>query len=347
MHRRALLTRFAALGVLGTAGCLADQSPAGGGPTGSGTDGPTDGGTGSATGEPNGEPSTDATDPEPSADTPATPGTPPHDAPFPPNGDDVDRVVWFREVSDPDGRLHLAHSASSVELPGEVSFTLSNGTDRTFMTNLYDWTLYRWEDGWHRVAPTMVNDPLMELPPGESHTWTVALGSDDLAKPRFRSSGTEDLEVGALGGGHYAFAARGWWDDQDSTPSYEHKTVCAARVELDGDQLPLVPSHAVTGTRRDGDTVVVEADNPRSDGTPATFVLSRDEDAPDPRPMITEQVYRSWPLRDALAHATGADEVRVETTTGITPLFGVHADDDPAVEYDGRTYRLRAEARDG
>lgn len=347
MNRRAFLSGLGGLTAVATVGCLADGSVPDSDPNdgnrsdrttaADGTDGSTE------TDGPDGSTGT-ATDGSP-AGTDPTPGTPPHDAPFPPKRDDVDRVVWYREVSDPDGSLSLAHSASSVDLPGDVSFTLSNDTGATFMTNFYNWALYRWADGWRRVAPTMVNDPLMELPPGESHTWTVAVRNDDLAAPTFRTSGTDELDVGALGGGRYAFAAQGWWTDQDATPTHEHKTVAAARVRLVGDRLELVPSRAVTGSRREGDTVVVSADNPRGEGTPATYVLTRDDDAANSRELVTEQVYRAWPLRDALAHAGDATEVRVETTTSITPLFGVHEDEGPAVTYDGRTYRIATEGR--
>jgi len=190
------------------------------------------------------------------------------------------------------------------------------------------------------LTPLEVPQPLMELPPGESHTWTVTFEDDDLGRVAFRSSGTSDVTVGAVGGGTYAFAAEGWWDDQAATPTYEHRTVFAAQFELTGEALQLVPSDAVTDTRRDGDRVVVEADNPDG-GDPATYALTQDEDATDPREFVTEQVYRQWPLRDALAHA-GEDvqEVYVETTTPVSPPFGVRTDEDPAVRYDGRTYRV-------
>jgi len=342
MHRRRFLASVAGLGAFGVAGCIDDTSagapggtdPTDGVSTPTGTDGP-----GTPTATPSRTPTMTATPPE----------TPPHDAPFPPGREDVDRVVWYREVSDPAGTTHLSYSTSSLSLPGEISLTLQNNADRQFMTNFYDWALYRWEGGrWRHVAPLFVNQPLMTLEPGESHTWTVTLGDENLETPAFRASGTHEVTVEPVGGGHYAFAVDGWWEGQNGTPAYEHQTVFAARFEAEGPQLPLVPSSAVTATRREGDTVVVEAENPRgSDGTPATYVLTRDDAAPGPRELVTEQVYREWPLREALAHADGASEVRVETTTGITPLFGVHEEDNPAVTYDGGTFRIGAEEREG
>lgn len=240
----------------------------------------------------------------------------------------------------------LEPSTNAVSLPtGEIAFTLSNGTDRTFRTNFYSWAVYRWEDGrWHHVAPTMTPDPLHSLPPGDSHRWTLTVDDTDLSKPSFRTQGTADVTVEALGGGTYAFAVDGWWADQEATPTYEHKSVRAVRFPIEGDPLELEPSSAVTDVQREGDAVVVTATNERAAQTdedrPATFVLAHDESADDPRQLITEQVYRSWPLRDALAHA-GPDvaEVRVETTTTSVPAFGV-AEDRPPLAYDGRTYRL-------
>ncbi|WP_415380664.1 hypothetical protein [Halosimplex sp. TS25] len=340
MHRRTLLASAGGLAAASLAGCIADSTGAGS-PTDDSSDTATDG-DGDATATPT------ATDggTDRSTDTP----TPPHDALFPPGRDDVETVVWFREVSDPDAALVLEHSAASVALPdAEITFTLRNGTDRPFQTNFYDWALYRWEGGrYHRVAPQAVPQPLMQLAPGESHRWRVALGNDDRATALRWSEGTEAIAVDPVGGGHYAFAAEGWWKGQEQTPTYEHKTVCAARFELDGPRLDLVPSDAVTDTRREGDTVVVSADNPRGgeDRTEATYVLTRNDDATGARELITEQAYREWPLRDALAHA-GPDvrEVRVDTATGVTPIFGVQSDEDPAVTYDGRTYRISAEKR--
>ncbi|WP_123538275.1 hypothetical protein [Halosimplex salinum] len=336
MNRRTVLASASGLVVAGFAGCLADSADAG-----------------SPTHDSSDTADTDTTTDRNRTDRSTEAPTPPHDAPFPPDRDDVDRVVWFREVSDPDSSLLLEHAASSVALPdAENAFTLRNGTDRTFRTNFYDWALYRWEGGeWHRVAPQGVPEPLMRLAPGESHTWTLALGNDDVEEPTLRSQGTESIAVDPVGGGHYAFAAEGWWREQDQTPTYEHKTVCAARFELEGPPLDLVPSAAVTGTRREGDTVVVSADNPRRDGgddggTEATYVLTRDDDASDARALITEQACREWPLRDALAHADpDVREVRVETTTRVVPIFGVRSDENPAIAYDGRTYRITAEER--
>jgi|GEM_PF-1023293 len=354
MDRRAYLASVAGLGAVGLAGCLDDATGAGpstGGDPGTSPDTSTPTDTPAMTDQ---ETPTDGTPTDGTPDDTPTPtatpsGTPPHDAPFPHGRDDVSRVVWFREVSNPEETLHLAHSASAVSLPGEVSFTLHNNADRRFMSNFYGWALYRWEAGrWRHVAPLAVNQPLMSLASGESHTWTVALSNENLDQPLFRSSGTTDVSVEPVGGGSYAFAVDGWWENQEETPAYEHETVCAARFELDGPQLPLVPSNAVTGTRRDGETVVVEADEPGdNEGTPATYVLTRDDSAADLRELVTEQVYRQWPLRDALAHADDAAEVRVETTTGVTPLFGVQSEEDPAVSYDGSTFRITAEEREG
>lgn len=260
---------------------------------------------------------------------------------FPPRGGDrVDAVVWYRE--DEDAPMALEPSATEGALPSdEFAFALDNGTDRTFQTNFYDWTLAKRVDGeWYHVAPGAVPEPLMSLDPGDGHRWTLAVSSEP-PNPRVRAVADEgDISVYGLGAGTYAFGVAGWFEDED----YEHKTVFAARFELTGDPVTLTPSEAVREAARDGDVVTVRADGAEGeDAREATYVLERAEDAGDAREMITEQVIRRWPLCDALAHVEdGVREVRVESTTGSVPAFGVR-DDAAPIRYDGEAFRARVE----
>jgi hypothetical protein len=66
-------------------------------------------------------------------------------------------------------------------------------------------------------------------------------------------------------------------------------------------------------------------------------------DLTDAHRLITEQVYRRWPLRDALAYAPpGVREVRVETVAnGLHNPFGGVAERSP-LAYDGEQFRMRA-----
>lgn len=319
MRRRRLLRALPATAAL-AAGCLARNS----------SDGPSDEST-TGNGDTTNETTTDGGD--------ALDGSDPDG--FPPRGGDhVDTVVWYREEGDPP--MALEPSATAGDLPeDEFRFTLRNGTDRAFQTNFYDWSLSKRVDGsWFHVAPGAVPEPLMTLNPGDDHRWTLAV-SNERPDPRTGSVADEaDISVRGLGAGTYAFAVDGWFEDED----YEHKTVFAARFDLAGDPLELTPSTAVREADRDGDVVTVRADGADSeDAREATYVLERSEDADDAREMISEQVIRRWPLCDALAHVEdGVREVRVESTTGTLPAFGVR-DDAPPIRYDGDAFRARVE----
>jgi len=327
MRRRRCLALLSA-SIAGAAGCLSGDAddPAGAAdPTDTSTDSPGTTGTGDA-----------------------TPGSDP--AGFPPEDDGVDRVVWADDVEDPSGRVALSADLASTTLPdARATFTLRNRSDRRFATNFYDWRVYRREGGrWHRVAPRYVNQPLMHLDPGDSHAWTVGLSSERPATPELHTGGTDDVGVRPVGGGEYAFAVSGWFPDQTATPTHEHETVHAARFELDGPDLSLEPSDAVRSVERDGDVVRIEADGDPDESREATYVLRRAPDATDPVSLITEQAYRRWPLRDALAHAAeGVAEVRLRAADGTHPPFGVHADDPTAFAYDGTTWLETVETDGG
>jgi len=121
--------------------------------------------------------------------------------------------------------------------------------------------------------------------------------------------------------------------------------VFAARFELDGPELTLEPSNAVTSVERDGDVVSVEATGDTNENArQATYVLSRASEAEAVHEIVTEQAYRAWPLRDALAHAgDGVAEVRLRAATSTHPAFGVHNDDPPSFSYDGTPWRVTVE----
>jgi hypothetical protein len=328
MRRRRCLALLSA-SIAGAAGCLSDDPTDPTNDASGGTD-PTD------------EP-TDTTDPTGAPD--ATPGDDP--AGFPPDDDGVDEVVWAGDVDDPSGRVALAADVASTTLPdAQATFTLHNRSDRQFASNFYDWGVYRREGGrWHRVAPLYVNQPLMYLEAGASHAWTVELSSEIPTEQGLHAGGTDDVAVSPLGGGEYAFAVDGWFPDQTATPTHEHKTVHAARFDLDGPELSLEPSNAVRSADRDGDVVRIEADGEPDEGREATYVLRRAPEATAPVPLTTEEAYRRWPLRDALAHAgEGVAEIRLRAPDGTHPPFGVHADDPMAYAYEGTTWLETVEA---
>jgi hypothetical protein len=335
MQRRRMLALLSA-SLAGLAGCTSGDDP--------GTE------PGAATGtQPDATTSpASATAGTPHGDPTRTPGSDPGEEPgLPVNPDDVDRVVWHDDVTDPDGRVVLEPAVESASLPdATLEFTLTNGSDRKVATNFYSWAVYRKEGGrWHHVAPRYVNQPLMHLPSGDTHTWHLTADSDVPAGTPPAASGTEDVAVAPLGGGTYAFTIDGWFPDQTATPTYEHETVWAARFRLDGPDLALEPSDRVTGHDRVGGTVEVDARgfDPREESRAATYVLSRTPDATAARELVTEQAYRYWPLRDALAFADDdVDEIRVRSYTGTHPPYGLQ-DDQPAVRYEGSTWTASVE----
>lgn len=318
MRRRRCLALLSA-SIAGAAGCLSGESS---------DPGSSDPGTGDPTDSPDGTGTRDG-----------TPGSDPIG--FPPDDDGVDEVVWAGEVDDPSNRVALSADAASTALPdARATFTLHNRSDRRFASNFYDWGVYRREGGrWHRVAPLEVNQPLMYLDPGASHAWTVELSSEIPTEQGLHAGGTDDVGVRPVGGGTYAFAVAGWFPDQTATPTHEHKTVHAARFDLDGPELSLEPSDAVRSVERDGDVVRIKADGDPGEERAATYVLRRAPEATAPVPLTTEEAYRRWPLRDALAHAAeGVAEVRLRAPDGTHPPFGVHADDPVAYAYEGTTW---------
>ncbi|WP_121822277.1 hypothetical protein [Halostella salina] len=318
MRRRRFLRALPAVAVTATAGC-------------------------GAAGRSGDDPATDQTESPPTDDTKTESETDP--GAFPPGGaDDVDRVVWHSNAGD--ARMSLEPSATEGGLPAEFSFALANETETTFNTNFHSWLLAKQVGArWYRVAPRYVPQPLMTLPPGERHQWNLSADGEHPDPIRAHSGGTEDVSVSGLGGGIYAFAIDGWFEDTD----YEHKTVFAARIELDGDEIRPAPSAAVEGVSRDGDVVTVQAEGyneDSEDAREATYVLRRVEGAfADAWPLIPEQVVRRWPLSDALAHVEPyVREVRIEAKTATHPPFGVQ-DDAPPIRYRGDTYAVSATVR--
>lgn len=320
MNRRALLA---------LAGCLVFAGCATGGES-AGTDAETTETASSTT-----EPSTET--PEP--DTP-TVGVPSDEADGPPWDEDVTRVVSWTEA--PESSLRLTPPTQEGSLPDATfGFTLENRTNVTFETNFYGWSVWKRADGaWFHVAPRIVPDPLMRLGPDGEHEWTLTVSGTVPESAVEHVEGSESLRLNGLGGGTYAFAVDGWF----STEGYENGVGLAARFELDGDPLELTPSNAVTGTTREGDTVVVDADFETDSTARGTAVVVErvDEEATDARGevrrVIPEQAVRDQRLRNTLPFfEAGVTTVRLEPTASSWPVFGVRSG---VVEYEGTRYRV-------
>ncbi|PSP78167.1 hypothetical protein BRC81_09020 [Halobacteriales archaeon QS_1_68_20] len=258
--------------------------------------------------------------------------------------EDVTRVVCNDEVGPAAAGAVLDPSDRAVDPDGTIEFTLENNSDRTLSTNFYDWRVDKRVDGdWYHVAPQFVAQPLMSVPPGGSHAWTVTVDdgrveSGDSVDP---AGGTEDVSLRAVGGGEYAFRARGWFDGDD----HEQDVAFAATFDVDADPLALTPTSTIEHTRWDGDALVARSSRGDPEGEYSrlgAYELRRvGPPVDDPHSVIVEQVVRNDQLRDALALARkrDADRVRLEEYDSTTPIFGSRSD--RVYEFRESFYRVR------
>jgi len=333
-------SRRAVLGVLGTgaaglAGCLtAEDTPAGTPRTGNDTKTQTE-----QTPRPSPTPKSTPDGPT-SIEVPAAPG----DCPGYGN---AEPVVCYDAVAGQEAAFpaYLEPSAASFSPGTPVSFTLHNTSERALNTNFYNWRVHKQVDGeWYSVAPRFVNQPLMRVPPGGDHTWTLTVDNSGVesGKPVRGVSATEDIEIAGLGGGHYALRARGWFDTAD----HEHAAVFAATVDLDAPTLRLTPTDAIQGTEQDGQTLIAESDRGNPDDEDfrrGAFVVDALDDAEPDRRLITEQLLRRPRLRDTVALALDREvtTVRLVEYDGTYPLFGVR--EPYSFAYQDETFRVSTE----
>ncbi|WP_254538044.1 hypothetical protein [Halomarina litorea] len=329
MRRRQVL----ALAAVGIGGCLSDSDPDG---SGNGTtDEPTD--------APTTTPSTDDTETATTTEKPDPPDLRAYPGDCPTY--DATTVVCSDAAPD-DVPLRMTPSASSAELPGDLSFTLSNDTDAEFQTNHYAARLHKRVDGeWFHVAPRAWPQPLTPISAGGSYTWTVEFAGGEGERP---DAGETDRTVGGLGGGRYAFGNDGWF----AGGSHESKTAAVAIFDLQGPPAELTTTDRLSKVSVEGGTVTGRwnVSHLEAGDRVATFTLERTDESAEGR-LITEQVRQEGlhprPLRDALALAVEHDAATVRLTgeTGSSPPFGVG---EPRVfEYEGSNYRISAEVTEG
>ncbi len=226
--------------------------------------------------------------------------------------------------------LQMVASKTSANLPkADLSFTLRNETGVTFTTNYYDWSVWKRVDGeWFHIAPQVVPEPAMMLKSGNSHAWNLTVDNTDLDAAVVGAEGTEDVALAGLGGGTYAFGIGGWFQGQ----SYENGTAVAARFELSGDPLGLMPTPDLEVVERNGDEKHVRVGDKRR----RTMVATRVETpATDAKRMLPEQVVRS-PLRNLLA----SFEPGVRRVTLDIDRTAIYVSDPQVIEYEGQTYRI-------
>ncbi|MBP1985726.1 hypothetical protein [Halolamina salifodinae] len=264
-------------------------------------------------------------------------GVPANESDCPPTPGD--RVVCVPESDPESASVAMTADSRSGSLPTTFAFTLTNGSGQTLSTNYYGWNLWKRVDGeWHHIVPDVVQQPLMRLNPGSRHEWRLTAEHVLPARPgrdytSWESAGT----VGGLGGGEYAFTIGGWFGDAD-----EGRVGFAVLFDVDAPELTLEPTARVIGTSRDGDVVTVRGEeSDLQDARPAAFVLTRVDDADDPRRLIPEQAVYDYRLRNTLPFfESGADRVRFVEENTTWPVFGVN--DPYSVRYRGELYRVTA-----
>ena len=239
-----------------------------------------------------------------------------------------EEMAWYHEAT-PETEIFLRPDEEAIEAPGRIEFELVNRTREPASGNPYYWRVYKLVDGeWLPVHPWGWNLPASSVGPG---------GIDESALHCYhgdpiRAGGART--VGHLGGGRYAYEA-GY-----SVDSETH----AAMFDLDAPDLS-VDVEADTVVHDEGAEIVVTLPNHEDARRPATFTVSRTEEAEGK--LIEEQLPRRpfRGFRNALPlFEDGVEQVRVKTDRS-TALRPVDYDDSgtTTVEYEGQAFEAVGE----
>lgn len=259
----------------------------------------------------------------------------------------TDRVICWDAVGAKDVPGVLEPTGRTLSPGGAIEFTLSNRSDAGLETNLYNWHLHkRVDDRWFQVAPLSWPQPLTTIDPGGSHTWTVSLAADvDPGQPVPRLRTTSEVGLVAVGGGQYAFRARGRFTDDE----FQAAIGFAATFQVDAPELQLTPTNVVGEPEIDGDTLRVESTRPGPSDTtrPRVYTLERlDPPVVEAERMIAEEIVRRVPLRDIVALAERHEVDRVELTEVNGTLPSLVGSVPRAIEYRGSYYEVSSAAQE-
>lgn len=219
MHRRTLLGTIGGLAVTATAGCMSAGGDSND-PTPDGDETPTDDPTPTVDQTPGDQPGS-AGLPTGDSDGGIRPadGVTPEPIPVdlsgiscPTTREDADLRVCSTttDLDDADialvpPRPPLFEPTAGDEMVGVFEIELRNQSESTFGFNPYSWSLKRHtDDGWDHVAPEMTPEPWMQLAPGESYTYGLAVES----VPTERTDGSRRI-VQDLDSGIYALIVDG------------------------------------------------------------------------------------------------------------------------------------------
>lgn len=255
----------------------------------------------------------------------------------------TERVICWDAIESGSVPGFLEPSGRTLSVDSDIAFTLHNKRDAPLQSNFYDWQVHkRVDDDWFHVAPLSWPEPLMTVDPGETHTWTVGMEDGVVAAGQLvdRLTETSDIVLTGVGGGRYAFRARGRFaDDQSETP-----IAFAATFDVEADPLPLTTTDVLQNVAVDGDVVRAESTRGEPDGGyegGLVYDLERlDPPVVDAQSLITEQIVRRLPLRDAVALAVehDADRVQIEEVNGAIPMFASNLARE--IEYQGAYFSV-------
>lgn len=253
--------------------------------------------------------------------------------------DRIETVVCTPDLAAPEEQMAMQPAGASGTLPETAfAFTLSNESESQFGTNFYAWKLQKYVDGaWHHVVPQLWPEPLMQLDPGSSHTWEIAVDNTDIDRSLPRSQGTDSATVVGLGGGTYSFGVEGRFADDAA----DSMTAFVTRFELDGPELSLQPTPGVQDRVRDGDAVRLTWR--RDEGDPLTYRVTQLKSVPeDADRVIAEQVIRDDPLRNAIAlFERWTRFVEIETSSGALSPASITGEE--TIDYRGTGYRIETQ----
>jgi len=258
----------------------------------------------------------------------------------------TDRVICWDAVGAKDVPGVLEPSGRTLSPGGAIEFTLHNRSDAGLETNLYNWHLHkRVDDRWFQVAPLSWPQPLTTLDPDGSHTWTVSLTADvDPGQPVPRLRTPREIPLVAVGGGDYAFRARGRFTDDE----FQTAIGFAATFGVDAPQLELTPTNVVGEPEIDGDTLRVDSTRPgpSAETQPRLYTLERlDPPVVEAERMIAEEIVRRVPLRDIVALAERHEVDRVELTEVNGALPSLVGSVPRPIEYRGSYYEVSSAAQ--
>lgn len=269
---------------------------------------------------------------------------------------EIERVVDYDQVDHEDTPTFVERSTETTTADGAIELSLINRRAEDLLTGPFAWELFKWTNGrWHPIVGlTDVLLPGATATRDDPVTWVmhIVASRDHLSAGEMALTAPDEGDALAwtldgLGGGRYAFGARGRYEETMD----DARLVFHTELTIDADPIELTPTNQVESVEQDGDLVIVDADR-GIDGPRCAYTIERvpETEADAPTPLIDERLvqdpnsllyYRA--RRDAFAHYKeyDPDVVRViERNDRNTPF---RIDEARYYAYEGSYFRESAE----